>query len=44
MNCDVSNFHWYLKSDESRETGLSTVEVKCDELSIHGLHCPQGIK
>jgi hypothetical protein len=44
MNCDVLNFNGNLKSDESGETKLSVVEIKCDELIIRRVDCPQGGK
>jgi hypothetical protein len=44
MNCNVLNFNGDLKSDESGEVRFSAVEIKCDELSIRGVDCPQGGK
>jgi hypothetical protein len=44
MNCNVSNFYWDLKSDQSGKVRFSAVEIKCDELSVCGVNCPQGGK
>jgi hypothetical protein len=44
MNCNVLNFNGDLKSDESGEARFSTVEIKCDELSICRVDCPQSGK
>jgi hypothetical protein len=34
VNCDVPDFNRYLKRTKNGETGFSTIEIKCDELSI----------
>jgi hypothetical protein len=44
MNCNVPNFYWDLKSDQSGEARFSTVEIKCDESSIRRVDYPQGGK
>jgi hypothetical protein len=44
VDYDITDFNRYLKSNKSRETRFSTVEIKCDESSIDRVDYPQGGK
>jgi hypothetical protein len=42
VNCNVLDFNWDLKSDESEEARFTAIEIKCHESGICKVECPEG--